>query len=95
MLTRGRGNLTRDFTSKLASGAPAGEWHLALVPKSKQADFDTLTLFMDAQSLALLGFTTTDEQGTNTIRFTNLKENTGLADKAFEFAFPKGTSISR
>jgi outer membrane lipoprotein carrier protein len=91
----GRGNLTRDFTSSLATGAPAGELHLRLVPKSKQADFETLTLFVNAQSMALLGFNTTDEQGTNTIRFTNLKENTGLADRAFDFAFPKGTVIKR
>ena len=91
----GRGNLTRDFTSKIASGAPAGEWHLGLVPKSKQADFDTLTLFVDARTLALLGFTTTDEQGNNTIRFSNLKENPGLTDRAFDFEFPKGTAISR
>jgi outer membrane lipoprotein carrier protein len=91
----GRGNLTRDFTSKLAAGAPAGEWHLGLVPNSKQADFDTLTLFVDAQTLALLGFATTDEQGNNTIRFSNLKENTGLTDRAFDFEFPKGTAISR
>jgi outer membrane lipoprotein carrier protein len=91
----GRGNLTRDFTSKMAAGAPAGELHLGLVPKSKDADFETLTLFVDAQSLALLGFSTTDQQGTNTIRFLNLKENTGLSDRAFDFAFPKGTAISR
>jgi outer membrane lipoprotein carrier protein len=91
----GRGDLTRDFTSKMAEGAPAGELHLGLVPKSKQADFETLTLFVNAQSLALLGFRTTDQQGTNTIRFTNLKENTGLSDRAFDFEFPKGTAISR
>ena len=91
----GRGNLTRDFTAKMAAGAPAGELHLGLVPKSRQADFETLTLFVNAQSLALLGFRTTDQQGTNTIRFTNLKENTGLSDRAFDFEFPKGTAISR
>jgi outer membrane lipoprotein carrier protein len=91
----GRGNLARDFTASSAAGAPAGEWHLGLVPKSTQADFETLTLFVDARTLALLGFATTDDQGTNTIRFSNLKENTGLGDRAFEFTFPKGTEISR
>jgi outer membrane lipoprotein carrier protein len=91
----GRGNLARDFTASAAAGAPAGEWHLGLVPKSKQADFETLTLFIDARTLAVLGFVTTDDQGTNTIRFSNLKENTGLSDRVFEFTFPKGTEISR
>ncbi len=91
----GRGNLVRDFTASIASDAPAGEWHLGLVPRSAQADFDTLTLFVDPRTLALRGFTTTDDQGTNTIRFSNLKENTGLANSAFAFDFPIGTAISR
>jgi len=91
----GRGNLVRDFTPGMAEGAPSTEWHLGLVPATKQADFDTLTLFVDRQSLALLGFQTVDAQGTNTIRFTNLKENTAIPDSAFVFHFPAGTAISR
>jgi outer membrane lipoprotein-sorting protein len=96
MFLAGRGNLARDFTAVMpADTPPAGEWHLRLVPKSKQADFNTLTLFVDRATLALRGFSTTDDQGTNVIRFTNLKENTGVADKAFLFSFPPGTEISR
>ena len=95
MFLAGHGNLARDFTPGIVSGAPATEWHLGLVPKSKQTDFDTLTLILDRNTLALLGFVTTDDQGTNTIRFSNLKENTGLADRAFAFEFPPGTEISR
>jgi outer membrane lipoprotein carrier protein len=95
MFLAGRGNLARDFTPAIATGAPPTEWHLGLVPVTKQTDFDTLTLFVDRQSLALLGFETTDAQGTNTIRFDHLKENTGIADSAFLFAFPPGTAISR
>lgn len=91
----GRGNLARDFAPGMADGAPPTEWHLGLVPAAKQADFDTLTLFVDRRSLALLGFQTTDAQGTNTIRFANLKENTGVPDSAFVFHFPPGTAISR
>jgi len=91
----GRGNLARDFSPGLADGAPPTEWHLGLVPSTKQSDFDTLTLFVDRRSLSLLGFQTTDAQGTNMIRFTNLKENTGIPDSAFVFHFPPGTAISR
>jgi len=91
----GRGDLVRDFTASLAAGQPDGEWHLRLVPRSRQADFQTLTLIVDRRSLALRGFITVDEQGTNTIRFSNLKENTGLRDTAFLFAFPPGTEVSR
>ena len=95
MFLAGRGNLARDFTPAIAAGAPASEWHLGLVPKTKQTDFDTLTLILDRRTLAVVGFITTDDQGTNTIRFQNLKENTGLANSAFEFTFPPGTDISR
>ena len=95
MFLAGHGNLARDFTPGIVNGAPATEWHLGLVPKSKQTDFDTLTLILNRTTLALLGFVTTDDQGTNTIRFSNLKENTGLADSAFAYKFPPGTEINR
>jgi outer membrane lipoprotein carrier protein len=95
MFLAGRGDLARDFTASLPADQVPDEWHLRLVPKSKQVDFDTLTLFLDRTTLALRGFVTTDDQGTSTIRFAKLKENTGLADRAFLFEFPKGTEISR
>jgi outer membrane lipoprotein carrier protein len=91
----GQGDLVRDFTASLPAVQPEGEWHLQLVPRSKQADFNTLTLIVDRASLALRGFITVDDQGTNSIRFSNLKENTGLQDSAFLFKFPPGTEISR
>jgi outer membrane lipoprotein carrier protein len=91
----GRGDLTRDFTASLAPAQPPSEWQVILVPRSPQADFKTLTLIVDRATLALNGFVTVDDQGTNTIRFANVKENTGLRDSAFDFQFPKGTEISR
>lgn len=93
MFLAGRGHLARDFTPTIVDGSPADEWHLHLVPKTRQADFETITLFLDRRTLALRGFVTTDDQGTNTIRFTNIKENTGLTDRAFLFQFPPGTEI--
>jgi outer membrane lipoprotein-sorting protein len=65
------------------------------VPKTPQADFETLTLIVDRTTLMLRGFVTVDQQGTNTILFKNLKENTGIKDDAFYFQFPPGTEISR
>ena len=91
----GHGDLSRDFTSSLAANQPATEWHLRLVPKTLQADFDTLTLLVDRSTLMLKGFVTVDDQGTNTIRFEQLKENTGIKDDAFLFRFPPGTEINR
>jgi outer membrane lipoprotein carrier protein len=91
----GRGNLVRDFQASLPASQPAGEWHLLLTPKAKQADFQTLTLIVDRASLALRGFTTVDDQGTSTIRLSNLKENTGVKDDVFAYEFPKGVQIRR
>lgn len=89
----GRGNLARDFTASIDPKAQPGEQNLRLVPRKAQADFQSLTLIVEPVTLALKGFITTDEQGASTVRFSNLKENTGLTDKAFSFSFPPGTEI--
>jgi outer membrane lipoprotein carrier protein len=91
----GHGDLVRDFGASMPASQPAGEWHLLLTPKTAQADFKTLTLIIDRASLALLGFQTVDDQGTSTIRLSNLKENTGVKDSVFVFQFPKGVQIRR
>lgn len=91
----GRGNLTRDFTSSMPATQPEPEWHLALVPKSAQADFTSLVVHVDRKTLALRGLVKTDETGTWTYRFQNLKENVGLADKMFIFTPPSGVEVIR
>ena len=91
----GRGNLTRDFTSSMPATQPEPEWHLALVPKSPQADFTSLVVHMDRKTLALRGLVKTDDTGTWTYRFQNLEENVGLADKTFTFTPPRGVEIIR
>lgn len=91
----GRGDLTRDFTPTLSSTAPADEWHLTLTPKVRQEDFAQLTLHVDRGSLAFRGLQFRDHVGSeNTIRFTNLRENVGLADADFRFTFPRGTHVT-
>jgi outer membrane lipoprotein carrier protein len=91
----GRGSLVRDFTGSIPPGVPDAEVHLRLVPNGSRAEFQTLTLFLDRRTLALRGLETTDEQGTNTIRFERVRENAGLADREFAFTFPPGTEIAR
>jgi len=89
----GRGSLVADFTSRLAPDQPDGEWHLSLVPKTRQ-DFTSLTLAVDRTSLALRGLTVHDDQGgVSTFRFTDLRENRHLADREFSFTIPKGVEI--
>ena len=93
----GKGNLTRDFTHSLVdapAGMPAGSRALKLVPKASQRDYDWLVLVLDPGSLAIRGLLTMDAQGgTSTFFFTNLKENVGLADKAFTFTIPRGVDV--
>jgi outer membrane lipoprotein carrier protein len=93
----GKGSLTRDFTPSLVdapAGSPPGSQGLKLVPKTRQREYDWLTLVVDPVSLAIRGLVTVDAQGgTSRFSFTNLKENVGMADKAFEFKMPRGVEV--
>jgi chaperone LolA len=92
----GRGDLVRDFTARLADTQPQGEWRLVLTPRVPQADFKSLTLEVDRASLQLRGLTVVDMQGTtNVYRFTNLRENVGLADREFQFQVPRGVAVKK
>ena len=93
----GKGSLTRDFTPSLVdapAGSPPGSQGLKLVPKTRQREYDWLTLVVDPASLAIRGLVTVDAQGgTSRFSFTNMKENVGMADKAFEFKMPRGVEV--
>jgi outer membrane lipoprotein carrier protein len=93
----GKGNLTRDFTASLVdapAGMPAGSRALKLVPRTRQGDYDWLVLVVDPVSLSIRGMMTIDGQGgKSSFSFTNLKENVGLADKAFTFKIPRGVDV--
>src|SRR6266849_4316538 len=93
----GKGSLTRDFTPSLIevpSGMPAGSRALKFVPKARQPDYDWLVLVVDPVSLTIRGLVTVDAQGgKSSFSFTNLKENVGLADKAFAFKIPRGVDV--
>lgn len=92
----GRGDLERDFTASMPATQPAGEWQLVLTPKKKQDEFATLTVVVDRATLAFRGFAWTDHQGaSHSMRFTNLRENVGLADKEFLFKFPANAHVTR
>src|SRR5262245_38756887 len=75
----GKGSLTRDFSAALATlppGMPSGSQALKLVPKSRQQDYDDMTLVVDPGTLAFRGLVTTDAQGgKSSFSFANLKEN--------------------
>lgn len=90
----GQGNLTRDFVVSLPAEQVADEWHLLLRPRTREADFETLTLQVDRATLAFRGLVTVDQQGgTSAFRFTSLRENRGLPDGDFAFAVPRGVEV--
>ena len=97
MFLSGKGNLARDFTASLvaaSSGARAGTRGLKLVPRTAQPDYDWLTLEVAPDTLELRGLVTADAQGgVSSFSFTNLKENTGLADRPFTFRIPQGVDV--
>jgi outer membrane lipoprotein carrier protein len=93
----GKGNLTRDFTPSLVDlppQMPPGSRALKLVPKVPQPDYDWLILVANPASFEIRGLVTVDAQGgKSSISFLNLKENVGLADKAFAFKIPRGVDV--
>jgi outer membrane lipoprotein carrier protein len=95
----GRGSLTRDFDVTLTdvpSGVAADSRALKLVPKTPQAEYESLVLAIDPATLTLRGLVDVDLQGgTSSFSFTNLKENIGLADRQFTFEIPRGVDVIR
>jgi outer membrane lipoprotein carrier protein len=92
----GKGNILRDFAVEPADvpGAPTGSVGLKLTPKRPEREYDWLNLVVDKSSLALRMLVTSDSQGgLSTFAFTNLRENTGIADKEFVFVMPRGVDV--
>jgi outer membrane lipoprotein carrier protein len=92
----GKGNILRDFTvaSVDIPDAPPGSAALKLTPKRPEREYDWLNLVVDKSSLALRMLVTSDSQGgMSTFAFTNLRENTGIADKEFVFVMPRGVDV--
>jgi outer membrane lipoprotein carrier protein len=95
----GKGDLARDFTAKAATlppGAPAGSVAIELTPRQEQREYNTLTLVVDPGTHAIRMLAADDRQGgRSAFTFANVKENTGLADKVFEFSIPRGADVIR
>jgi outer membrane lipoprotein carrier protein len=92
----GNGSITGDFTPSFdnVSDAPSGTLQLKLVPKRSEAEYDSLTLVVDSKTLDLRMLVTIDSQGgRSTFSFSNLKENTGLADNQFVFQMPRDVDV--
>lgn len=90
----GRGNLLEDFTASAPAAQPAGKWEVRLTPKKPQPDFETLTIVVERDTFKLSGLSTHHtDSGTSTFEFSNLRENTGVADSTFNFKFPPNVQV--
>lgn len=90
----GKGDIGRDFTAAYAETAPAGTTALKLTPRRPEAEYEYLVVAVDPITLQIRALTTRDRQGgDSTLTFNNLKENTGISDKAFVFRIPRGVDV--
>ena len=91
----GKGNLTRDFTVTYVDGGGADTYVLKLQPRLAERDYDWLQLELDRRTLQIRSLSAADVQGgRSTFRFSNFKENPGVADKTFEFKIPRGADVT-
>ena len=90
----GKGDVTRDFTVRYGEGGTDDTYVLRLDPHTRQAEYDWLEIIADRKTLQIRGLTAGDAQGgRSAFTFSNFKENTGPADKMFEFSIPRGTEV--
>jgi len=90
----GKGDIGRDFTAAYAETSPAGTTALKLTPRRPEAEYEYLVVAVDPVTLQIRALTTRDRQGgDSTLTFDNLKENTGISDKAFVFHIPRGVDV--
>jgi outer membrane lipoprotein carrier protein len=92
----GKGNVTRDFAVSHEEGGSDATYALRLTPKSPERDYDWLVLFVDRTTYQIRSLSAADAQGgRSTFEFSNIRENTGLADRAFTFTIPRGADVVR
>jgi outer membrane lipoprotein carrier protein len=91
----GKGSLTRDFTVSYGDGETGDTYALRLQPRLPERDYDWLHIVVDRRTLQIRSLSAADSQGgRSTFQFSNYKENTGLADKTFEFKIPRGADVT-
>ena len=90
----GKGDVTRDFSVKYADTSDDTAYVLRLDPRTRQTEYDWLQIAVDRSTLQIKSLTAGDAQGgRSTFAFSNFKENSGLADKMFQFSIPRGTEV--
>lgn len=92
----GQGKLAKEFDASLTKvdGLGPGEVAIKLVPKVGTAAYRYVVFVVDAKSGQVQRTIIYDQQGgTNTLRFSDVRQNQGIPDAKFKFSPPKGTHI--
>ena len=92
----GLGKLNQDFTIQFASPAvdQDGNYLLLLYPREKGASYSFLRMTVAKNNFYILQIGFDDVMGNSTLlRFSNIKMNSGLSSKLFQFQPPPGVSI--
>ena len=92
----GIGTLLRAFTAELSEPtlSDGRSLKIQLTPVINSADYEFLTLTLDAETYNIEIMATTDFQGgVSTYTFSNLQENPDLSDRVFEFDIPQGVEV--
>lgn len=86
----GKGNILRDFKVSKVDSPVAGMMALRLDPRKADPDYEYLVVAFDPSSYQIRGLMTRDRQrGESLIVFSDIKPNTRIPDKTFEFVQPK------
>ncbi|MDD4092843.1 MAG: outer membrane lipoprotein carrier protein LolA [Smithellaceae bacterium] len=92
----GLGKLNQDFTIQFASPTvdQDGNYLLLLYPREKGASYSFLRMTVAKNNFYILQIGFDDVMGNSTLlRFSNIKMNSGLSSKLFQFQPPPGVSI--
>lgn len=92
----GLGKLNHDFTIQYASPAvdQDGNYLLLLYPREKGASYSFLKMTIEKNNFYILQVGFDDVMGNSTLlKFSDIKMNSGLSSKLFQFQPPPGVSI--
>jgi outer membrane lipoprotein carrier protein len=92
----GKGNLTRDFsvTRPDVPDPMPDTYTLRFTPRKPENEFEWMALLVDRTTMQIRKLVTVDGQGgQSTFAFSNIRQNTGLRDAAFQFVVPRGVDV--
>jgi len=89
----GKGELRSEFDARLKS-QDSKHYLVELIPKLNEGSYRSVILKVKKTDFAVVSSTVVDPVGNlNRVTFTQVKRNTGVPNRAFEFKVPKGVRL--